>query len=106
MVRLSDYDKTPIVVEGDTLHVRFDTLSGILRLGIGSDSMLFDLRELAVRLAGDSDVGVPVPAERFQVEASGSKRKGKLALESLNGRRSGSSVKVERWQGRLFLGAR
>ncbi len=106
MVRLSDYDKTPIVVEQDTVQVRFDSLSGILGVRIGSDSLPFNLRDLAARLAGDSDGGVPVPAERFQLEATGSKRKAKLALESLNGRRRGSSVKVEHWQGRLYLGTR
>ena len=106
MFRVTDYDKTPIVVEGDTVHVRFDTLSGVVRVGVGTDSLRFDLRELAVRMAGDAGVGVPVPAERLRLEAAGSKRKATLALESLNGRRKGNTVEVEHWQGRLFLGAR
>jgi hypothetical protein len=104
MLRLSDYDKTPTVVEQDTVRVRFDSLSGILRVRIGADSLLFDLNALATRRVGD--VGVPVPPELLRVEATGSSRKATLALESLNGKRKGNSIQVEHWQGRLFLGAR
>jgi hypothetical protein len=106
MVRLSDYDKTPIVVERDTVHVQFDSASGILGVKVGTDSLAFDLKKLAVGLSRDSDVSVPVPADRLGLEATGAKRKARLALESLNGRRRGSSVKVEHWQGRLYLGTR
>lgn len=106
MLRLSDYDKTPVVVERDTVHVRFDTLSGVVRVEIGTDSLLFDLRELAARVSKDASAGVPVPAERLRVQAGGARRKATLALETLNGRRKGGSVKVEHWQGRLFLGPR
>jgi hypothetical protein len=103
MVRLSDYERTPVVIDQDSVRVRFDSATGLLRVGVGSDSLLFDLSELAARLAGET---VPVAPERFGLDAKGAKRKGRLALESLNGKRSGSSVKVEHWQGRLFLGTR
>lgn len=106
MLKVSDYDKTPIVVEQDTVRVRFDTLSGILRVEVGTDSLRFDLRELTARVAVEANGAIPVPAERLRVEAASPRRKSTLALESLNGRRKGSSVKVEHWQGRLFLGAR
>jgi hypothetical protein len=106
MLRVSDYDKTPIVVEQDTVHVQFDTLSGILRVEVGTDSLLFDLRELAARVGADATGGIPVPAERLRVQVASPRRRSMLALESLNGRRKGSSVKVEHWQGKLFLGPR
>ena len=106
MLRLSDYDKTPIVVERDTVRVRFDTLSGILRVEIGTDSLLFDLRELAARVSKDAHTGVPVPAESLRVQAGSARRKSTLALETLNGRRKGNEVRVQHWQGRLFLGRR
>jgi hypothetical protein len=106
MLRVSDYDKTPIVVEQDTVHVQFDTLSGILRVEVGTDSLLFDLRELAARVGADAAGGIPVPAERLRVQVASPRRRSMLALESLNGRRKGSSVKVEHWQGKLFLGPR
>jgi hypothetical protein len=106
MLKVSDYDKTPIAVEQDSVRVRFDTLSGMLRVEIGTDSLLFDLRELATRVAPDAGGGTPVPAERLRIQAASPRRKSTLALESLNGRRKGNSVKVEHWQGRLFLGPR
>jgi uncharacterized protein DUF4153 len=106
MVRISQDHKTPVTVGTDTLRAHFDSAAGLLLVKIGTDSLVFDLRQLAGEMSGDASVGAGVPAERLRVIAKGGRRKGMLALESLNGRRNGSSVKVERWQGRLFLGSR
>ena len=105
MLRLSDYDKTPRVIERDTVRVRFDTLAGIVNLEIGTDSLRFDLRELATQVSKDAGVA-SVPAERLRVQAANARRKSTLALEMLQGRRKGNQVRVEHWQGRLFLGPR
>ncbi len=105
MVRLSDYDKT-VIVDQDTVQVRFDSTTGMLGVRVGTDSLAFDLRELAARISGSADGNGPVPPEQFRLEATGGKRRAKLALESLNGKGRGKSVKVEHWQGRLFLGTR
>jgi hypothetical protein len=104
MVRLSQDDKTPLVVGPDTLTVGFDTAAGIVRVRMATDSLTFDLRRLAGTMAADPSTGDQVPAERLHLEAASKRTRGMLALESLNGRQAADSVKVERWQGKLYLG--
>ena len=71
---------------------------------VAADSLMFDLRRLAGTMAADPSTGDQVPAERLHLEAAGKRRRGRLALESLSGRRAADSVQVERWQGKLYLG--
>ncbi|HEY3011292.1 MAG TPA: DUF4153 domain-containing protein [Gemmatimonadales bacterium] len=105
MLRVSQDDKTPIVVGPDTLVVRFDTVVGVFRVRVATDSLAFDLRRLAGTIADDSGTTWnSLPPERLRLYVSGPKRRAMLALESLNGRRIADSVRVDRWYGRLFLG--
>jgi hypothetical protein len=104
MLKISQYEKSPIAVGPDTIRVRFDSASGVLEVAVGPDSLTFDLRRLAGEMSDDPSSGSGVPAERLRLTATHGSRRGMLALESLNGRRDGSSVKVERWQGTLYLG--
>jgi hypothetical protein len=104
MLRISQNDKTPITVDQDTVHWQFDSLSGVLRVRVGADSLSFDLRRLAGSLAYEPSAGNQVAAERLRLETAGRKSKAMLALESLNGKRTADSLTIERWQGRLFLG--
>jgi hypothetical protein len=104
MLTVSQYDKTPIVVGQDTVHARFDSVSGVLRVRVGGDSLNFDLRRLAGAMDHEPSAGAQVAGERLRVETAGRKHKAMLALESLNGKRAADSVQVDRWQGRLFLG--
>jgi hypothetical protein len=104
MLKISPYEKSPIAVGPDTIRVRFDSASGVLEVAVGPDSLTFDLRRLAGEMSDDPSSGSGVPAERLRLTATHGSRRGMLALESLNGRRDGSSVKVERWQGTLYLG--
>jgi hypothetical protein len=45
-----------------------------------------------------------VAAERLRLETAGRKNKAMLALEFLNAKRTGDSVNVQRYRGKLFLG--
>ena len=93
------------MVGPDTLVVRFDSAAGVLRVRVATDSLAFDLRSLAGTIADDSSTTRnSLPPERLRLQAAGPKRRAMLALESLNGRRVADSIRVDRWQGRLFLG--
>src|SRR3954451_4371933 len=97
--------KAPFVFQRDTLEVAYDSAAGVLRLRAGGDSFAFELRTLAVGLAGPSPVRNTIPADRLRLPVTGRRRKAMLALESISGRRSpADSLRVERWQGRLFFG--
>jgi hypothetical protein len=104
IVRVSQSDKTPILVGRDSVSVRFDSTSGVVRVSVGPDSLHFDLARLAGASSTDARTGSQVPAEQLRLEASGRTRRAMLALESLNGKRASGSVQVERWQGKLYLG--
>jgi hypothetical protein len=104
LMSLTENDKTPIVAGRDTVALHFDDGSGVLQVLVGGDSLVFDLRGLALSLASDPAAGREMPAERMRLEASGQSRRAMLWLESLSGRRGADSVRVQRWAGKLFLG--
>jgi hypothetical protein len=104
MLSVSQHDKTPIVAGQDTVHARFDSVSGVLSVRVGADSLGFDLRQLAGAIDHEPSAGAQVAGHRLRLEATTGQRKAMLALESLNGKRTAESVQVDRWQGRLFLG--
>jgi uncharacterized protein DUF4153 len=103
-VRLSQDPRTSFVLGTDSLIAQFDKPTGVLRVRLPDDSLVFDLRRLAGTIADDPSVGSQLPAERLRIETAGPKRKAKLVLESLNGKRTGNSVEVVGWQGELYLG--
>jgi hypothetical protein len=104
MLTVSQDDTTPITVGQDTVHGQFDSLSGVLRVRVGAESLSFDLRRLAGTMAHEPSASNPVAAERLRLAAAGRRNKAMLALEFLNAKRTGDSVNVQRYRGKLFLG--
>ena len=104
MLNVSAQDTLFALAGADSVRIRFDTASGIARVRAGSDSLVFDVGRLA-SLAETSDVRqYEVPAERLRLEAAVPGRRGALMLESIDGRRTGDTVRVSGWRGTLFLG--
>ena len=103
MLNVSAGDTATIVAGGDSVRVRFDTATGIAHVRAGSDTLVFDLSRLAEQ-AQDGAQPWSVAADRLRLEAKAPTRRAVLALESINGRRKGDSIRVRGWQGRLFLG--
>jgi Domain of unknown function (DUF4153) len=104
MLNISARDTAFKLTEPDSVRVRFDTASGIARVLVGRDSLVFDLGRLTSTLAESSDLrGYEVPAERLRLEAAIPGRRGMLMLESIDGRRTGKAVRVSGWRGTLFL---
>ena len=92
----------PAVIGADTVQTQLDS-SDVLRVAIRSDTLLFDLRRLAMARPGDPLNG-SVPAERLRLDAATNKYRAVLALTYLNGTRNGTAIDVQSWQGTLLLG--
>lgn len=104
-VGVSSHDTSVTLVGTDSLSVRFDTLSSIVDVKVGQDSLRFDLRQLVSGLGHDSTMARGrVSAESLRLVALTEARRAVLALQGLNGRRSGDSVQVNGWHGVLLLG--
>ncbi|HEU5303652.1 MAG TPA: DUF4153 domain-containing protein [Gemmatimonadales bacterium] len=103
MLRVSANDVRPILVGKDSISVAFK--AGVARVTVGPDSIVFDVGALARAIAADSTV-VPhdVPAERLHLDASTPGRRAVLRVQYMNGTRTSDSVRVDGWQGTLFLG--
>ena len=102
MIRLSAHDR-PVLVEKDSLSVEFK--DGVARVRLGPDSALFDVGALARFIAADSTIAQQnVPVERLSVDGKLGARRAVLRIQSLNGTRMSGSVRVDGWQGTLFLG--
>jgi hypothetical protein len=104
MLRVAAHDTALIMAGTDSVRVRYDT-GGVARVTVGRDSVVFDLRPLARIIEADSTL-VPhdVPGERLRLHPVTSTRRAVLALESLNGTRNRDTVRIQGWQGVLFLG--
>jgi hypothetical protein len=104
MLNISARDTAFKLAAADSVRIRFDTASGIARVLLGRDSLVFDLGRLSSTLAESSDLrGYEMPAERLRLEAAIPGRRGTLMLESIDGRRTGKAVRVSGWRGTLFL---
>ena len=102
---VSAWDTSPRHAGADSVSVSFDTTSSVARVIVGPDSLAFDLGWLANVLAGTSVlVRNDIPAEDLRLEVVTTRRSGALVLQSLSGRRTGDSLRVDRWQGKLLLG--
>jgi hypothetical protein len=102
---VSAWDRTPRHAGGDSVSVAFDTASSVARVTVGPDSLVFDLGRLAAMLASKPAlVRNDVPSEDLRSESITSRRRGALVLQTLSGRRTGDSVRVDTWHGKLLLG--
>jgi hypothetical protein len=104
MLNVSAQDTAFTLAGADSVRVRFDTASGMAHVRVGRDSLVFDVGGLS-SVAESSDVRqYEVPAERLRLEAAIPGRRGALMLESIDGRRTGDTVRVSGWRGTLLLG--
>ncbi len=105
ILEASASDMTRRLAGADSVSVSFDTVSSVAHVVVGTDSLAFDLGQLANELAGKSVlVRNDVPVEALRLEAVTARRSGALVLQSLSGRRNGDSVRVDHWYGKLLLG--
>jgi hypothetical protein len=105
MLEVSAWDKTPKIAGDDSVSLRFDTAFSVAHVRVGADSLAFDLGRVAAMLAGEAGLGrSDVPAEDLRVEESTRNRRGALALQSLSWQRTGDSLRVNSWHGKLLLG--
>ena len=87
----------------DSVRVVFDTL-GVARVTAGRDTLSFDLRPLARAIALDSTLSPhDSPPDRMRVRSTSGSLRAMLALETMNGQWVGDSVRIQSWQGTLFL---
>jgi hypothetical protein len=103
-IPVSAHDSRLILAGADSVRTVFDTL-GFARVIVGHDSLAFDLRLLAHGIAADSTV-VPheVAPHRMRVRATAGSLRAMLALETMTGHWVGDRVRIQSWQGTLFLG--
>jgi hypothetical protein len=80
--------------------------SGVVRVRVGADTLQFDLRPLARGAAGSVPAAGRGRSTMPPIEAVAGARRGALAVNQLNGRRSGDSVLVDYWSGWLLVGKR
>lgn len=99
------WDRAPRVAGPDSVRLSFDTSSSVLHVLVGTDSLAFDLGRLARTLAEKPPlVRSDIPNDHLRSEAVTSRHRGALILQSLSGRLTRDSVRVDNWHGRLLLG--
>jgi hypothetical protein len=101
MVKLWQENRSRRMVGSDSLIVAFDQPAGMIRVSVGGDTFWFDVRRVAATIPADPS---GIEPERLRLKDSGKRYRALLALESVSGRRSGSSIEVDRWNGTLFIG--
>jgi hypothetical protein len=96
-------DSTTVLVQGDSLMVKLDSASHLLRVTRRGESLLdFDLLTLADSLiTGEGRVLVP-PGE-LSMATEGNEAKGMIRLTWMNGRRTSAGLKVNGLSGELYL---
>ncbi len=103
MMPISSHGTAATIIDGDPIDVVFDTI-GIARVSAGRDTLSFDLRPLARAIALDSAIAPhDIAPARMRVHTTSGSVRGMLALESVNGRWEGDSLRISGWQGTLFL---
>jgi hypothetical protein len=102
MVPVGTNDATRHVLDGDTVQVvPQDSGNGTVRVRVGQDTLMFDLRPLADRYA-DS---VPTRSGTLMtIEAASRTRRAALVLTNLSGQRKSDSLATVYWGGSLLLG--
>jgi hypothetical protein len=77
--------------------------SGLARVRVGSDTLVFDLRPIAKRYAHSAPSRTGLLPERLLIE-DGAGHRGTLVLTQLSGHREAGSLRVVSWTGTLLLG--
>jgi hypothetical protein len=106
MLEASSSDSTPRLAGSDSVQIRFDTLTGMARVRVASDSVAFDLRRLAEVALDSSWFSDQVPPEQLSLEDRTTRHRMRLSIEHVNGRRMDDSLLIRTWYGKLFLGSR
>jgi hypothetical protein len=76
----------------------------LTRVIVGRDTVTFDLRPLARDIAADSTlVPYEVAPARMRLRSVAGAMRAMLALETMTGHWVGDSVRIQSWQGTLFL---
>lgn len=102
---ISSWDNSPRQAGADSVRVWYDTTFSVAHVVVGLDSLAFDLGRLAGTLTEKSAlVRNDLPFEALRSEAVTKGRRGALVLQTLSGRRTGDSVRVDNWHGKLLLG--
>jgi hypothetical protein len=100
----SAHDSRVILAGADSVRVVFDTL-GFARVIADRDSVIFDLGPLVRDIAADSTlVPYEVAPDRMRLRSTTGSLRAMLVLETINGQWVGDSVRIQSWQGALFLG--
>ena len=103
-IPVSSHDSRVILAGADSIRVAFDTL-GFARVIAGRDSVTFDLRPLVQDIAADASlVPYQVGPDRMRLRSASGSFRAMLALETVNGQWVGDSVRIQSWQGALFVG--
>ncbi len=103
-IPVSSHDTRVILAGADSVRVAFDTL-GFARVVSGRDSVTFDLRPLVQDIAADSSlVPYQVGPDRMRLRSTSGSLRAMLSLETMNGHWVGESVRIQSWQGTLFVG--
>jgi hypothetical protein len=102
-IPVSAHDSRVILAGADSVRTVFDTL-GFTRVIVGRDTLTFDLRPLARDIAADSTlVPYEVAPARMRLRSVAGAMRAMLALETMTGHWVGDSVRIQSWQGTLFL---
>ena len=105
MLEVSSSDSTSRLAGSDSVRIRFDTLTGVARVRVESDSLAFDLRHLAdVALDSNWSSGQVLP-ERLSLNGRTSRHQVRLSVEHVEGWKTNDSLSIRRWEGKLFLGS-
>ena len=105
MVPVASGDATTRVLQGDTVRVISQSSgSGVARIMVGADTLVFDLRPVAQRYADSLQPRTTIPSALLLVEGTAGRRKSALALSQLSGTRTPDSVSVGYWIGSVLVG--
>jgi hypothetical protein len=99
-------DTTTRVAGPDSVAVIGHLGSSVVRVRVGADTLVFDLRPLARGGASSIPASGRGASAMLRVEAVAGAWRGVLSLNQLNARRSGDSVLVNYWSGWVLLGRR
>ncbi len=97
-------DTMPVIIEGDTLSIRLDSLASRLRvLRRGEPVLEFDLGRVIDSLKTPDEQSL-APARRLLAVAEGNGMRGLLRITWINGRRTDTGIRVSDVTGEMLVG--